>query len=140
MAYFYFFLGLTLSTLIFVFLFILLIRRIRVNRARENQHKYSFLMPSVITLILVALALFEVRPRLMDLVALQENSFHTFNFNSADVTYQHHKVKIGGEVFYWFPGSDKFEDNALYRIKYTPYSKIIMSEERLPEPESVSND
>ncbi|MDO5015841.1 MAG: hypothetical protein Q4E09_02370 [Eubacteriales bacterium] len=136
-AYLMFYLGLGLSLLTCCLVFVLLISRMRINRAHENRHKFSFFMPSILTLLLLLLCIFELRPRILDAVAIQENSLYTYNLDSAEALLDRNKLIVGEQVFMISPGTADFDGISLYRLRYAPHTRTVLEIEQLAPAEDV---
>lgn len=138
-AYLIFYLGLGLSFLACCLVFALLVLRMRINRAHENRHKFSFLMPSILTVMLLLLCVFELRPRILDAVAIQEGSLHTYNLNSSEVEWEGNNLKVAEQVFRLRPAIADFDGVSMYRLRYTPHTRTVLEIEQLAPAEDGQN-
>ncbi len=140
MNYLYFLLSLIISLLLFFSLFAFLYYRLRINWAKQNRRKYSYLLPSLITFLLLAFAFFELGPRLLDVIELLEGNAHNYNIDISEVRQDGHILYYQEEKMLLSPWSEELKENTLYRFTVVPHSRIVVDIEELAEPEDVSEE
>lgn len=131
MTYPYFFLGLILAFLACLFLLLLLFTRLRINRAQENRHRYSFILPALITGLFLLLAVFELRPRILDTIAILDNSLYHRNIDSSEISLKAGKLYLEDEVLVLGPYAQAFDGQSLYRLRYAPHTNIVLGTEKM---------
>ncbi|MDO5033228.1 MAG: hypothetical protein Q4D97_00060 [Eubacteriales bacterium] len=134
----YFFLSLVLALLLATCLFLLLLRRLRINWAKQNRRKASFLLPSVLTLLLVAFTIFELKPRLLDTLDILQNNLHSFSASSQDLVYAGGRLQYGDRTFILSPWAPPLQTETIYRVRYAKYSGLVLGVEVQVSEENFS--
>ncbi len=122
----YFYLSLALTLLVTICLFSLLLRRLKINWAKQNRRKFSFILPSILTLILLAFTIFELKPRLLDTLDIIQNNIYTYSANSQDMEFVGKRIKYGDKLLIRSPWAPPLKPDTMYRVRYAKYSGLVL--------------
>ncbi len=130
----YFYLTLALTLIVTICLFSLLLRRLKINWAKQNRRRFSFILPSLLTLILLAFTIFECKPRLLDALDILQNNIYTYSANSQDMEFVGTRIKHGDKLLIRSPWAPALKPDTIYRLRYAKYSGLILEQDvQMPE-------
>ena len=135
----FFYLGLILTILVTICLFSLLLRRLKINWSKQNRRKFSFILPSILTVILLAFAIYELKPRLLDKLDIIQNNVYTYSANSQDMEFVGTRIKHGDKLLIRSPWAPPLKPDTIYRLRYAKYSGLVLEldvqmPEEIPSP------
>lgn len=130
----YFYLTLALTLIVTICLFSLLLRRLKINWAKQNRRRFSFILPSLLTLMLLAFTIFECKPRLLDALDILQNNIYTYSANSQDMEFVGTRIKHGDKLLIRSPWAPALKPDTIYRLRYAKYSGLILEQDvQMPE-------
>ncbi|HHU53780.1 MAG TPA: hypothetical protein GXZ43_06895 [Clostridiaceae bacterium] len=127
LLYFIFSLGVSLT--LAIALLVLLINRLQVNWTRQNKVGISFLLPVLITIILIFVIYLDTQPKVLDLINLFQGNTRTVEAKSEEIKVQGNNLIIDDQTLLISPLSEKISDQKIYRFSYLPNSKIVVYQE-----------
>lgn len=130
----YFYLTLALTLIVTICLFSLLLRRLKINWAKQNRRRFSFILPSLLTLMLLTFTIFECKPRLLDALDILQNNIYTYSANSQDMEFVGTRIKHGDKLLIRSPWAPALKPDTIYRLRYAKYSGLILEQDvQMPE-------
>jgi hypothetical protein len=119
-------LSLVASTVLCIVVLILLTHSLVVNWERKNRHPASFLMPVVLTVVLLYASIGLALPCLMDLVSVADGSSPVEEVTLAEMELGKASLTVAGKKLHFNPRQFSFADADAFRIKYTKRSNFIL--------------
>ena len=104
----------------------LLTKCLTVNWERKNRHRFSYVMPVILTVILLYLSLTLTMPRLLDSLAVLTDQCPVEEVHMADASIGSMTLQIGDRVLHYNPRQFTFLAEQTVRLKYTPRSRFIL--------------
>lgn len=117
-----------LSSLVLVSVIIMLLSRsIKVNWERKNKHPLSYILPVILTVVLLYCSLNLAVPQLLDGVNVLEKNCVMEEIQIDDtMTIGRSTVKTKERTLFYGPWQFDFQAGQKYRITYTPRSRMII--------------
>ncbi len=120
-----FFMSLATSLVLTGAVLLLLTKCLTVNWERKNRHPVSYLMPVVLTVILLYLSLSMTVPRLLDAMSVAAQTFTIEEVDLTDEVIGRMTLQTSGRTLHYNPRQFSFESGQSIRLKYTPRSRFI---------------
>ncbi len=123
----FFIFSLAAALILTVVILLLLSRSLQVNWERKNRHPASYLMPVVLTVILLYLSLGLTLPCLLDLICLADGSCPLEEIYRAELELTKTTLSSNDKTWHYNPWQFSFSDTGAYRIQYTKRSHFILA-------------
>jgi predicted PurR-regulated permease PerM len=122
----YFFFILTVSLTLTGAVLALLIRRLVINWERKNSRPLSYLLPVLLTVVLLYLSLTIAVPRLLDTVDVLAGACPTEEMVITAEDVHFGSLQNSERVFFFYPWRSDQLAGTTCRVTYTPRSKFII--------------
>lgn len=131
----YFFINLMLHGAVTLALLLVFFRVLRVNHERKNKKGLSYLLPVLLTVILLAQAISFTIPRLLDSVYVIKGSYRTVIGEVESIGFLNNTMQIDGKDYFYNPLSSKNtpREGDYLEISYARYSGFVYDMKRVPE-------
>ena len=121
----YFFINLAGHALITTALVLLLIRRLRVNQERRNRHGILYLLPVLLTGLILFQAISFTIPRLLDTTDIIRGIYASKTGTVEKIDFLNNAMTLDGERYFYNPMVHKPQVGDRLAIAYTDYSGYI---------------
>ena len=122
----FFILSLLISVLLTAVIVVILTKTLVVNWERKNRHPLSFLMPVVLTVILLYVSVTLTVPCLLDSVAVVAKTCTLEEITLEQGAVGQMTVQAGERSLHYNPWQFKFAAGKSFRVLYTPRSHFIL--------------
>jgi hypothetical protein len=122
----FFILNLVISVILTAVIMVILAKSLTVNWERKNRHPFSYLMPVVLTVVLLYVSLTMTVPRLLDSVAVATKACTVEEVHTEPGTIGSMTIQAGERVLHFNPWQFKFTTGQSFRVTYTPRSRFIL--------------
>lgn len=122
----FFILSLLISVILTTVIVTILTKTLTVNWERKNRHPLSFLMPVVLTVILLYLSVTLTVPCLLDSVAVVAKTCILEEITLEQGAVGQMTVQVGERLLHYNPRQFKFAAGRSFRVLYTPRSHFIL--------------
>jgi hypothetical protein len=131
----YFFINLLLHGAVSLTLLLFFFRALRVNYERKNKRGISYLLPVLLTAILLAQVIGFTVPRLLDSVYVMKNNYRTVSGEVESIGVFNNTMRIDGKDYFYNPlsSTNKPLEGDYLEISYTRYSRFVNDMKRVPE-------
>lgn len=131
----YFFVNLMLHGAISLMLLLILFRALRVNYERKNKKGLSYLLPVILTVILLIQVIGFTIPRLLDSVYVMKGSYQTVIGEVESIGFLNNTMRIDGKDYFYNPlsSTNKPLEGDYLEISYARYSGFVFDMKRVPE-------
>ena len=103
------------------------------NRKRKTRHVLTFFLPTVMAVVTVFYVFTITWPRLLDLSDVSTQNYYSYTGEVESVSSFNNTMTIDGELYYINPMRELPEVGSKVRIRYTRYSKYVISVEPIDE-------
>jgi hypothetical protein len=121
----YFFINLAGHALITTTLVLLLIRRLRINQERRNRHGILYLLPVLLTGLILFQAISFTIPRLLDTTDIIRGIYASKTGTVEKIDFLNNAMTLDGERYFYNPMVHKPQVGDRLAIAYTDYSGYI---------------
>ena len=122
----FFILSLLISVILTIMIAVMLTKTLTVNWERKNRHPLSFLMPVVLTVILLYVSVTLTVPCLLDSVAVVAKTCTLEEITLEQGAVGQMTVQAGERILHYNPQQFKFTGGQSFRVLYTPRSHFIL--------------
>lgn len=131
----YFFVNLMLHSAVTLTLLLFFFRALRVNYERKNKRGISYLLPVLLTVILLSQAIVFTVPRFLDSVYVIKSDYRTISGEVESIGFLNNTMRIDGKKYYYNPlsSTNKPMEGDYLEISYTRYSRFVFNMKRIPE-------
>lgn len=131
----YFFINLMLHGAVSLALLLVFLRSLRINYERKNKKGLSYLLPFVLTVILLAQVISFTIPRLLDSVYVIKGSYQTVSGEVESIGFLNNTMRIDGKNYFYNPlsSTNKPLEGDYLEISYARYSGFVLDMKRVPE-------
>lgn len=131
----YFFINLLLHGAVSLILLLVFFRALRVNYERKNKRGISYLLPVLLTAILLAQVIGFTVPRLLDSVYVLKSNYRTVSGEVESIGFLNNTMRIDGKDYFYNPlsSTNKPLEGDYLEISYTRYSRFVNDMKRVPE-------
>ena len=126
---YYFVISTVMVIIICVLLFLWLLSSLRMNWSNRNTMGISFLLPAVLSIVLLIFSFYELRPRISDIFSILQDNTEvilaepgTLHQRGKMLIFETEKFRVGPEMI------DLSPDMA-YRVKIAPKCRIVLNVE-----------
>ena len=109
-----------------VVVMMMLVRSLTVNWERKNRHPFSYLLPVILTAVLLYVSLTLNIPRLLDVVAVLGRDCTQEEITLDEAAIGPMTILAGGRVLHYNPWQFTFAAGQPNRVTYTPRSRFII--------------
>lgn len=121
----YFFINLAGHVLITFALIMILIRRLRINQERRNRRGILYLLPVLLTVLVLFQAISFTIPRLLDTTDIIRGLYESKTGTVEKIDYLNNAMTLDGERYFYNPMVHKPQIGDRLAITYTDYSGYI---------------
>lgn len=122
----FFMMSLVISVFLTAIILVILAKSLTVNWERKNRHQLSYLLPVVLTVVLLYVSLTMAVPRLLDSVAVLSKACPVEEIHAEAGTIGSMTIQAGERTLHYNPWQFKFTDGQSFRVMYTPRSRFIL--------------
>ena len=123
----YFLFNLLCHLLMFVVFTIITLIFYDRNRKRKTKHGFMYFAPLIFSMIAVAYAIMLPLPRILDMKSVLGNKYLSYTGTVESVGALKNTITVDDQTFFINPFSTMPEEGENIRIKYTGYSRYVMS-------------
>ncbi len=111
------------------------LRTLRINHERKNKRGLSYLLPFVLTVILLAQSIKFTIPRLLDSVYVIKEDYQTVSGEVESIGFFNNTMRIDGKNYFYNPlsSTSKPLEGDYLEISYARYSGFVLDMKRVPE-------
>lgn len=131
----YFLAGLLCAGGLGVILLIWLCRALQTNWARQNRIGISYLLPIMLSILLVLVTIFEFKPRFLDFMGGFRDNLKTYTLEPEQLDIRGHSLYILGQRFVLNPEQQDIPSGHAYRVSVAPHSGLVIKIEEVAEAE-----
>lgn len=117
-------------TLIFIILLIVFSNR---NKKRKTKYPVSYFIPTVLAIVIVAYVYGITGPRLLDLSDVASQDYYSYTGEIDEISLFNNTLTVDGQEYYINPLRELPEVGEKVRIRYTRFSRYVISVEVVDE-------
>lgn len=117
-------------TLIFIILLIVFSNR---NKKRKTKYPVSYFIPTVLAIVIVAYVYGITGPRLLDLSDVASQDYYSYTGEIDEISLFNNTLTVDGQEYYINPLRELPEVGEKVRIRYTRFSRYVISVEVVNE-------
>lgn len=117
-------------TIIFIILLIVFSNR---NKKRKTKYPVSYFIPTVLAILIVAYVYGITGPRLLDLSDVASQDYYSYTGEIDEISVFNNTLTVDGQEYYINPLRELPEVGEKVRIRYTRFSRYVISVEVVNE-------
>lgn len=117
-------------TIIFIILLIVFSNR---NKKRKTKYPVSYFIPTVLAIVIVAYVYGITGPRLLDLSDVASQDYYSYTGEIDEISVFNNTLTVDGQEYYINPLRELPEVGEKVRIRYTRFSRYVISVEVVNE-------
>lgn len=117
-------------TIIFIILLIVFSNR---NKKRKTKYPVSYFIPTVLAIVIVAYVYGITGPRLLDLSDVATQDYYSYTGEIDEISVFNNALTVDGQEYYINPLRELPEVGEKVRIRYTRFSRYVISVEVVNE-------